>query len=1380
LLDQMLGVIQHLEDIEQALIAKGLDGLRATLAEAGLSADQIEPLLGFLKAGSIDWRNGSFSVGRAADGSTLINMSLEFRDASGKNLGNFVIGFDADKGGFGYYWADLPMDDARVQALLSGMLGFDIAGLSPEELAGLIQENDEFAAFLVQVLGLKDVDALRALDPTTLQNKLLNAVDTLAQAAQGGDTAAAAQLAQLANYVGVNIVDFERLRSALSAALGDLSTVLDSLDMNQLKAIAGLLSIGDYDKLTPDALKEAILGAVTADGFSLDALADGSIQRLAALLLPGYNPGDYLIGIAAIKTRLTSAILQNDLTLLAQRDDAFAGFLAKLLNTDVASVRAMSGPALKDAVLQALDGMTAEQAAVLLGDEAVSSFVTAMVGVVPANATDQDKLKYIMGSFAVYLGVTVTDIQQLRSDLSNFISGRVDAYISDLVTKAKFNDPSAIQKLQDLASVLGVDDIETLIKDKKFDQLGSAVKAALHDSNRIAGLDDDELQTLAGLLEMPLPLQGLSEVRTALRGRIAALTSKLAGEVMDDMDFGGLLGDFLKDVLSNGGRLDFSEGKLTLGTGADGKMIFSALTPIYDASGRKIGDFVIGWDSKNVGFSYAVKFELDHPAVRAFLFDLFDVNSFEELEQVLKDALAEQTFTYRDATGQHTINFAQLLTLLGGDIDFSEGELVIGVDGDGEQVFSVSFEMVRDGMRIGTYNVQYDGDEGGLSYTAVFEGTVPVVRNFLNKLVPLGTSSPIPFGRIDRNNAQFMIGKSAGGDAFWRIVYTLVDDQGHKVGRYVVGMSGNKVDSYASYDLSNPYVQEAIAAGRLNPPSPTQPEVGELDMTSGTYIVGVSGGETVDRVTYNIIDPSTGEVIGARTDGRTLTETQGWQPDHYSSYDLSKSLVQQAISSGILKPPASNIGFAYGNIPPPPPDRPRPDDFLNRQARWGEGEGDYFDQEAYAAAMESYQEAVAAWEAKYHMSASAWEARYGDAWRRQQGSGGEPPVDMDAGIGVEKEDEGTYTVGVMAGKAVNFVVRNIYDFRGNKIGTHTFGILKGKLNNFRTYNLKSAFVQRAILSGQLRMPTSGPAQQAGPGGVVPPKPPAKPEFRLPKSFFSEDAWEAAYTAYEKKLEDWRASIQEWERLYGMRASDWEGLYGASVQGDGKIPAGHINTSAAPIGDNIEGTYTVGIVDGVSTAIMEWDVIDDRGFTVEHHERGWKDGSGAFALDRYGYSHDEFGRVTGYTEHGWNEGNGYYEDIRSNIGYDAYGRVYSYDQIYSRNGGEPARAHVSAILYDSKGREISKTISVTWTNSHYGLIPGLSDGKHTSTDKDGKSNQAGGWINGSATVTISYKYNESNQVVDVRVAGTVNASNPALAGKKGYSTHFNFSYHQYNM
>jgi hypothetical protein len=99
--------------------------------------------------------------------------------------------------------------------------------------------------------------------------------------------------------------------------------------------------------------------------------------------------------------------------------------------------------------------------------------------------------------------------------------------------------------------------------------------------------------------------------------------------------------------------------------------------------------------------------------------------------------------------------------------------------------------------------------------------------------------------------------------------------------------------------------------------------------------------------------------------------------------------------------------------------------------------------------------------------------------------------------------------------------------------------------------------------------------------------------------------------------------------------------------------------------------------------------------------------------------------------------------------------------------------VHDIQYDGLGREVLKNQTVTWSNSHYGMVPGLSDGLN-------------GWQNGTATVTTATVYDDQGRVISTNSSGFVSpgATNADLAKSKYYgvivASGFAFRSHSFSM
>lgn len=174
-----------------------------------------------------------------------------------------------------------------------------------------------------------------------------------------------------------------------------------------------------------------------------------------------------------------------------------------------------------------------------------------------------------------------------------------------------------------------------------------------------------------------------------------------------------------------------------------------------------------------------------------------------------------------------------------------------------------------------------------------------------------------------------------------------------------------------------------------------------------------------------------------------------------------------------------------------------------------------------------------------------------------------------------------------------------------------------------------------------------------------------------------------------------------------------------------------------------------------------------------HMEGFRPGFGYYTNDRTNTGHDSNHNATGYIEHSWNEGNGFSDTTRSDIVYNDRNSTYSYNDSFSKNGGDAATAVVNSTTYNDLGLETSKNMTVSWGNSHYGLVSGLSDGLK-------------GWQNGTATLTTNTEYDSLGRVSATNTSGLVApwATNADLADSKGYQSivfsGFLFSSSQSNM
>ena len=117
-----------------------------------------------------------------------------------------------------------------------------------------------------------------------------------------------------------------------------------------------------------------------------------------------------------------------------------------------------------------------------------------------------------------------------------------------------------------------------------------------------------------------------------------------------------------------------------------------------------------------------------------------------------------------------------------------------------------------------------------------------------------------------------------------------------------------------------------------------------------------------------------------------------------------------------------------------------------------------------------------------------------------------------------------------------------------------------------------------------------------------------------------------------------------------------------------------------------------------------------------HMEGFRPGFGYYTNDRTNTGHDSNHNATGYIEHSWNEGNGFSDTTRSDIVYNDRNSTYSYNDSFSKNGGDAASVVVHSTAYNDLGLETSKNMTVSWGNSHYGLVSGSVSYTHLSTPR----------------------------------------------------------------
>ncbi|HRY30514.1 MAG TPA: Hint domain-containing protein, partial [Elusimicrobiota bacterium] len=203
-----------------------------------------------------------------------------------------------------------------------------------------------------------------------------------------------------------------------------------------------------------------------------------------------------------------------------------------------------------------------------------------------------------------------------------------------------------------------------------------------------------------------------------------------------EVSLGSFFGEEFLQMLS-AGHIDWSSGTLSFGRSAKNELIMGISAAFRDADNKIIGHFNIAYDSSKQGIGYFLQLNFDNPAVRAavqnFLINLLGVQDadndgsrLDDLEAKLKDLgygglqsmLVDMPGGGKKSLGE--LLGADFFNFLNneGRIDWNSGSVTIGTDASGKKVFQATFSF-RDslGREIGTYAVTYDDAEHGLSYT---------------------------------------------------------------------------------------------------------------------------------------------------------------------------------------------------------------------------------------------------------------------------------------------------------------------------------------------------------------------------------------------------------------------------------------------------------------------------------------------------------------------------------------------------------------------------------------------------------------------------------------------------------------------------------------
>jgi hypothetical protein len=859
-----------------------------------------------------------------------------------------------------------------------------------------------------------------------------------------------------------------------------------------------------------------------------------------------------------------------------------------------------------------------------------------------------------------------------------------------------------------------------------------------------------------------------------------------------------------------GAVFDFSRSKVTIGTTSAGDRIFQINADIIQ-SGKKIGEFSIGWDKEKKGFNQFMRFEGVLPPALANIFGANNI--WAQLNEV----------TVLGTGDGISVNASQVLNSAGAHVATNSGTITIGLDGGREAVMVASFDVVRNdvGQEIGSFAISWDVKGSGFSrqmeldYGKMTAGERAAVINLFESAIASNSQSTI--GRFSRSADQAAADEQATGarqvynygvfgwsDMGWGGVENYIDNTPYTLDQAInSAMEEPRLVQTAGYSWGgeydyfnywNSWNQEPTYNGFYG-------MVGEYKgflFGYGEFGWGCFG---TDRAAWSTAQatyaPQTGHMgqsyswASGWTTGWQVTNAGAAKTANFNAstsrvfrYDKYQGSAEQRWASlgGSNKNslPFGTVDTTTGKLQM---GRTATGEFYLRETQNVRSGGDVVGE--YIRGISGSGESV---RADSYVSYKLTHASVQSAIA----SGVLPRFGANAPeVGQLDWNSGRLNMGIQGGDRIARVVYDIIDpYTGEVMGQRVDGLtfptetvvehgatverLATYADHYSTYDLSKESVQRYISVGALNLPYSEAGLDAwtqigvekkNDGTLTIGTQSGKYNYYVNRSIFDDKGNKIGTHVF--------GTVGG--KSHNTRTYDLAKGYVQQAVRDGRLPMpsmsgalGGIDVNAKPLGTNIEGEYVVGVVNNQFQWTVSWDVKNSSGHAVLHYERGYREGHGRFATDQVIHSVDGKGRVLSDTETRWNEGNGYSVNTRNNIVYDGAGRVYSYSGSVSQNGGPAAYLTVHWMRYDNKGREIGRHMTVSWSGSHYGLLGGLTDG-------------AEGWRNGSATVTVVKNYDADGQLSYQSISGTVHsASNSQLAQYEGYRSSFGFSYTQYNM
>jgi hypothetical protein len=793
----------------------------------------------------------------------------------------------------------------------------------------------------------------------------------------------------------------------------------------------------------------------------------------------------------------------------------------------------------------------------------------------------------------------------------------------------------------------------------------------------------------------------------------------------------GHSGGFLKK-----GSLDLKDGSFILGTAGDGKPIIQLNVALKDSTGKSLGRVGVVWDTPTAGLQTTWTGDLSDQRVKGLLQSLPGAGSFSTVNGFLGEMRLEG-----ESLGQMQAVFSGM--------DMVNGSIVLGQDGQGEKVIQVSQDLMRENVKTGSATLIWDSSAKGFVRTINFEG--PLFKNLL-------AASPIMKSDIGLALKQINLEENVLNDANAKGSFS-VDAEGVRTVRGTVDVSGSDGKKTGvlnvSWQLDQRYAKNVKRDTRVEYES--WGDSGPVSKRSYSSSLGGDGSWGSEWMTVTYTRNGVGELIGASGKGTMASSdgeghlTSGTVEQKYTILQGRALLIETKTTAtttgrGMNVVSTDILTFGYDER-----------GTLIRQ----HGRGISVTKNLDGTTTESVTEKIF----------------------KKGPSGNMMLMSVDTVATSQTVEEGisrnTVTTTHMAyeydrkGKLVGasltgtVVVSSADTLQGveRKTTTGHFEDWGGKTGTLRWEGVKE---DGSWILSETPPPAESTKTETVVGSKVVGTGTIHQTFVIVdgEAKMVENRSSSETTTYVSLQTTESATTYKNETVM-VKQKVWDPETGMEVEKETPVT---VQTR------DVSSSVTVETKALVSTSnSLETMGFDAKGIwgTLTIHQDGFKTGSGHYTMDRTITGHDGYGRATDYSEHSWNEGNGYSDRVRSNITYNENDQAQTYNDVFSKNGGDPVVVQVHDIQYDGLGREVLKNQTVTWSNSHYGMVPGLSDGLN-------------GWQNGTATVTTATVYDDQGRVISTNSSGFVSpgATNADLAKSKYYgvivASGFAFRSHSFSM